>query len=131
MRKSLGLEGSDIVVTVTRLTKQKGILTLLKAAEIVHKVLPSVCFLLVGPRESEGPLAIPQQEIDRRSQFVMATGWRTDVASLLQASDICAYPAEYREGVPRAVMEAAIANLPIVTTDVPGCRDVVRDGSSG
>lgn len=131
MRKSLGLEGRDIVVTVTRLTKQKGILTLLKAAEIVYDAWPSVCFLLVGPRESEGPLAIPQQEIDQRTPFVIATGWRTDVASLLNASDICAYPTEYREGVPRAVMEAAIAQLPIVTTDVPGCRDVVRDGWSG
>jgi glycosyltransferase involved in cell wall biosynthesis len=131
MRKSLGLEGRDIIITVTRLTKQKGILTLLKAAEIVHKARPSVCFLLVGPRESEGPLAIPQQEIDWRAPFVVATGWRTDVASLLKASDICAFPTEYREGVPRAVMEAAIANLPIVATDVPGCRDVVRDGWSG
>ena len=131
MRKALGLEGRDIVVTVTRLTRQKGIRTLLKAAEIVYKARPSACFLLVGPRESEGPLAIAQQEIDRRAPFVMATGWRTDVPSLLKASDICAFPTEYREGVPRAVMEAAIAQLPIVTTDVPGCRDVVRDGWSG
>ncbi|WP_442755761.1 glycosyltransferase family 4 protein [Methylocystis sp. JAN1] len=130
-RRQLGLEGREILVTVTRLTREKGILTLLKAAEIVHRSRPNVCFLLVGPRESEGPMAIPAEEIENRADFVVATGWRDDVPSLLKASDLCVFPTEYREGVPRAVMEAAIAELPIVTTDVPGCRDVVRDGSSG
>jgi glycosyltransferase involved in cell wall biosynthesis len=50
---------------------------------------------------------------------------------LLQASDAFAFPTEYREGVPRALLEAALAGLPIVATRMPGCSDVIRDGWSG
>jgi glycosyltransferase involved in cell wall biosynthesis len=46
-------------------------------------------------------------------------------------ADIFAFPTEYREGVPRALLEAALAGLPIVATQMPGCRDVVRDGETG
>jgi hypothetical protein len=46
-------------------------------------------------------------------------------------ADVFAFPSEYREGVPRVLLEAALADLPIVTTTMPGCRDVVRDGQTG
>lgn len=131
VRRTLGLEGCKIVITVTRLTRQKGIPTLLEAAALVHEVRPSVRFLIVGPRESEGPLAVAQAEIDRHAPYVMAIGPRSDVPSLLKAADVFAFPTEYREGVPRALMEAALAGLPIVTTQMPGCVDIVRDGWSG
>jgi glycosyltransferase involved in cell wall biosynthesis len=131
VRRTLGLEGCEIVITVTRLTRQKGIPTLLEAAALVHEVRPAVRFLLVGPRESEGPLAVAQAEIDRHAPYVMAIGPRSDVPSLLRAADVFAFPTEYREGVPRVLMEAALAALPIVTTRMPGCVDIVRDGWSG
>jgi glycosyltransferase involved in cell wall biosynthesis len=131
LRAELGLGGSEVVITVTRMTRQKGIPALLAAAALVHKIRPGVRFLLVGPRESEGPLAVAQPEIDRHAPYVMAIGPRQDVPSLLGLADIFAFPTEYREGVPRALLEAALAGLPIVTTKMPGCTDVVRDGWSG
>jgi glycosyltransferase involved in cell wall biosynthesis len=131
LRDALGLGASEIVITVTRLTRQKGISTLLKAAAIVNRERPAVRFLLVGPRESEGPLAISQAEIDRHAPYVIATGRRTDVPALLSLGAVFAFPTEYREGVPRALLEACLAGLPVVTTDVPGCSDVVRHGWSG
>jgi len=131
LRRSLGLENYDIVITVTRLTRQKGIPTLLEAASLIHAERPTVRFLLVGPRESEGPLAVTQAEIDRHAPYVVAVGARSDVPSLLRVADVFAFPTEYREGVPRALLEAALAELPIVTTSMPGCNDVVRDGWSG
>ena len=57
LREELGLGTSPVVITVTRMTRGKGIPTLLKAAALVHLARPDVRFLLVGPRESEGPLA--------------------------------------------------------------------------
>ena len=120
-----------VVITVSRLTKQKGILTLLEAADIINKVDPEVRFLLVGPRESEGPFAVPQEEIDRRSPYVIALGTRPDVPELLGTADVFAFPSEYREGIPRALLEAGLAGLPIVTTRMPGCSDVVTDGWNG
>ncbi len=46
-------------------------------------------------------------------------------------ADVFAFPTEYAEGVPRAIMEAALAGLPIVASDIAGCRQVVRDGWNG
>ena len=131
LRTTLGLGTAEVVLTVTRLTRQKGIPTLLKAAALVHAVRPGVRFLLVGPRESEGPLAVSQAEIDRHAPFVMAIGLRPDVPALLGIADAFAFPTEYREGVPRALLEAGLAALPIVATNMPGCNDVIRDGWNG
>lgn len=131
LRAALGLGTSEVVVTVTRLTRQKGVPTLLKAAALIHKVRPGVRFLLVGSRETEGRLAISQQEIERHSPYVIAIGQRSDVPALLRMADVFAFPTEYREGIPRVLLEAGLAGLPIVTTDMPGCTDVVRDGWSG
>jgi glycosyltransferase involved in cell wall biosynthesis len=131
LREALGLAGQEVVVTVSRITRQKGIPTLLEAAAAIHRQRPNVRFLLVGPRDSEGPLAVTQAEIDRHRPYVMALGPRNDVPSLLNMADLFVLPTEYREGIPRALLEAGVASRPIVTTDMPGCRDVIRDGENG
>jgi len=131
LRAELGLGASPIIITVTRMTRHKGIPALLKAAALVHRARPDVKFLLVGPRESEGPLAVTQVEIDQHSGYVIATGPRSDVPALLRLADVFAFPTEYREGVPRALLEASLAAVPIVSTSMPGCCEVVRDGWSG
>lgn len=131
LRQKLGLAGQEVVVTVSRITRQKGIPTLLEAAAAIHQLRPNVRFLLVGPRDSEGPLAVTQAEIDRHKPYVISLGPRSDVPSLLNMADLFVLPTEYREGIPRALLEAAVASRPIVTTRMPGCRDVVRDGWNG
>lgn len=131
LRQALGLGASEVVITVTRMTRQKGVPTLLEAAALVHQHRPGVRFLLVGPRESEGPFAVTQAEIDRHAPYVLAAGPRSDVPALLRLADVFAFPTEYLEGVPRALLEAAVAGRPIVTTTMPGCTDVIRDGWNG
>jgi glycosyltransferase involved in cell wall biosynthesis len=131
LREALGLVASEVVITVTRMTRQKGIPTLLDAAALVHQRRPGVRFLLVGPRESEGPFAVTQAEIDRHTPYVLALGPRSDVPALLGVADVFAFPTEYLEGVPRALLEAAVAGRPIVTTKMPGCTDVICDGWNG
>ncbi|MET4797457.1 glycosyltransferase [Bradyrhizobium sp. LB11.1] len=131
LRRELGLGDAEVVITVTRMTRQKGIPALLDAAARVHAVRPDVRFLLVGPRESEGPLAITQAEIDRHAPYVKAIGPRSDIPALLRLANVFAFPTEYREGVPRVLLEAALAGLPIVTTTMPGCAEVIRDGWNG
>jgi len=131
LREALGLGASEVVVTVTRMTRQKGIPTLLEAAALVHQQRRGVRFLLVGPRESEGPFAVTQAEIERHAPYVLAVGSRSDVPALLGLADVFAFPTEYFEGVPRALLEAAVAGRPIVTTRMPGCTDVIRDGWNG
>jgi len=131
LRADLGLTGTDVVTTVTRVTREKGVLDLLKTAELVHQVHPSVRFLIVGPRQSEGPFAVTDAELAPYSEYVIATGSRRDVPSLLAMSDVFAFPSDYGEGIPRALMEAALCGMPIVTTDKTGCTEVIRDGWNG
>jgi glycosyltransferase involved in cell wall biosynthesis len=131
LRAELGLEGSDVVVTVGRVTREKGILDLLKAAALVHQKRPSVKFLIVGPRQSEGPFAVSDAELAPHSEYVITTGPRSDVPSVLAMADVFAFPSAYAEGLPRALMEAALSGIPIVTTDQPGCMEIVRDGLNG
>ena len=131
LRRQLGLDGRRVVVTVSRLTRQKGIGTLLHAAQRVCAQLPDVSFLLVGPREEEGPLAIPAAELERHRPYVTWLGQRDDVPSLLALADLFVLPTEYREGVPRVLLEAGAARLPVIATAMPGCTDVVCDGRTG
>jgi glycosyltransferase involved in cell wall biosynthesis len=131
LRHALGLGACEVVLTVTRLARQKGIPTLLEAAALVHQRRPGVRFLLVGPRENEGPLAVTQDELDCHAPYVLAVGPRSDVPALLHLADVFVCPTELREGIPRALLEAAVAGCPVVTTAMPGCNDVIRDGWNG
>ncbi|SNT28803.1 glycosyltransferase [Tropicimonas sediminicola] len=131
LRAELGLGDDEIVITVSRLTRQKGIGTLLQAADLVRRKRPGVRFLLVGPRDSEGRDAISGAEIERMAPTVVATGARNDIPALLRMADLFAFPTEYAEGVPRVLLEAALAGLPIVSTSMPGCLEVIEDGKTG
>ncbi|HZV03586.1 MAG TPA: glycosyltransferase family 4 protein [Gemmataceae bacterium] len=131
LRQELGLTNAEVILTVARVTRQKGICTLLEAAALVHKARPSAKFLIVGPRDTEGPFAIRDTELHKHAGYVTALGPRADVPALLACADLFVFPTEYAEGLPRALMEAALCGLPIITTDLPGCREVIRDGWNG
>ncbi|HET6521305.1 MAG TPA: glycosyltransferase family 4 protein [Geminicoccaceae bacterium] len=131
LRRELGLGGRRVVTTVSRLTRQKGIPTLLAAAGRLAPRHPDAVFLLVGPRDGEGPFAVPRAALDRHRPYVRALGVRDDVPALLALTDVFVLPTEYREGVPRALLEAGAAGCPVVATRMPGCTDVVRHGWNG
>lgn len=131
LRDDLGLRGKTVVTTVSRLTRQKGISTLLEAARRVAARHPEVAFLLVGPRAGEGLLAVSQAAIERHAPYVRALGVRDDVPALLAITDVFVLPTRYREGIPRVLLEAGLARAAVVATDMPGCGDVIRDGWNG
>jgi glycosyltransferase involved in cell wall biosynthesis len=131
LRAELGLQDAEIIIYVGRLTRQKGIPTLLKAVPLVLAQRPAARFVLVGPLESEGPFAVDRALIDSLAPHVVTLGMRKDVASLLGMADVFAFPTEYREGVPRVLLEAGLAGIPIVSSKMPGCSDVVEDGVNG
>ena len=131
LRETLGLEGKTVITTVTRLTRQKGIPVLLEVASDLASRYEDLAFLLVGPRETEGPFAVERSEIDRHAGYVHMLGRRDDVPAILSISDLFFFPTEYREGLPRVLLEAGAAGLAMVASDVPGCDEVVRDDHNG
>jgi glycosyltransferase involved in cell wall biosynthesis len=131
MREDLGLQSAEVIMFVGRITRQKGIPTLLKAVPRILSERPNARFVLVGPRDSEGPFAVNKSDVDQYAPHVITLGPRRDVPALLGMADLFAFPTQYREGIPRVLLEAGLAGLPIVATRMPGCNDVVEDGWNG
>lgn len=135
LKKEFGLEGRTVIGYVGRIVKEKGVEELVKAASIVKKSIPEAIFLLVGEalasdRDDCG------KELDRIIEEsgiegdVVFTGYRNDVPALLSLMDVFVLPS-YREGMPRALIEAMATGLPAVATDIRGCREEVVEGETG
>lgn len=127
-------EGEKVnVIFTARMVKEKGIVTLVDAAELLRKEYEGkVEFWLCGGL-SNNPKAISRDELLALcdGKYIQWLGHRTDVRDLLMRSHIVAFPSYYREGLPKSLIEASAIGRPIVTTDSVGCRDVVEDGING
>jgi glycosyltransferase involved in cell wall biosynthesis len=132
-RVSLGInDGAVVVGIVGRLVWGKGFRELFMAAESLRETHPHVVFVVVGGSDSNKADAISLGDLgdaQRRGRVVFA-GERDDMEHVYPAFDIFALPS-HREGFPRAAMEAAASGLPVIATDIRGCREVVSDGQSG
>jgi glycosyltransferase involved in cell wall biosynthesis len=129
-----GAIGPDdfVVGCVGRLVYDKGFRELFEAAEMLVPRFPNLKFVVVGPEESDQNDAIEPQRLAelKRRGIVHFLGWRDDTRSCYALMDAFALPS-HREGVPRACMEAAAMKLPVVASDIRGCREIVLDGESG
>jgi glycosyltransferase involved in cell wall biosynthesis len=121
-------DGTVVVGTVGRLVSEKGYPELFEA---VSTLAPDVRLVVVGGDEPEKADAVPTTLIEgARRAGVVFLGQRDDVDRLLGAVDMFVL-ASHREGQPRAAMEAAASGLPIVATDIRGCRQVVDHRTTG
>lgn len=120
------------VVLAARLLWDKGIAEYVAAARHLQAQGLAIRFLLAGAPDSGNPTAIPQATLDQwsREGVVELLGQVGDMASLFAKADIAVLPS-YREGLPKSLIEAAACELPLVTTDVPGCREVVTHEVDG
>ena len=132
LKTELGLSQNHTVITmISRLIRSKGVLEFAEAARIVRRHHQDVRFLLVGPDDRDSVDRLSPNELESLSQSVTWLGERQDIPVILALSDIFALPSFYREGIPRVLLEAASMGLPIVTTDSPGCSEVVEHGANG
>lgn len=124
---------SEIVfVYVGRLLKDKGLEELMAAFERLFAAEKNCRLLLLGETDLGNPSSITEE---RKNQiealpFIKAIRRSPSVAKELGEADVAVLPS-YREGVPQAMMEACAAGLPLVATDVPGCREVVDPEKNG
>ncbi len=131
IKKSLGLKRKYTVLMITRLVKDKGVIEYLEASRQIRKVRDDIDFVLVGPLASEGKQAISKSNLEEYSDDIHYLGQRNDIPELIELCDCFVLPSYYREGVPRVLLEAGWHGKPIVTTDMPGCREIVKDGWNG
>ncbi len=119
------------VLMIGRLLKEKGVREYAEAAAIVRASRPDVEFHLLGMKEEGHTSAISDSEVDlwQKDNRLIWHGQQAVLPYLKEAS-LYVLPS-YREGTPRSVLEALAAGRPVVTTDVPGCRETIEDGVEG
>lgn len=125
-------EGAPLAIIPARFLFDKGIGEFVEAARILRRDGVAARFVLLGEPDRKNPEAIDEATLQRwkAEGVVEIWPWRDDVHVALSESHLVCLPS-YGEGLPKTLLEAAAAGRPIVTTDVPGCREVVRDGDNG
>ncbi len=137
LRRSLELAPQDRVIGfIGRLVREKGIEELLLALAQVCERFPNAKLLLIGetlPSERDRGTGRRIARLIRENQLdssVRLVGFRQDIPELLALMDLFVLPS-HREGMPRSLLEAMAASLPVVATDIRGCREEVVDGRTG
>jgi len=125
--------GVPVVVFLARLLWDKGIGEFVEAARILREQGTAATFVLAGDPDLANASAVPKGTMAEwvREGIVSHLGWVRDVPALLTASHIVCLPSFYGEGIPKSLIEAAAAGRPIVTTDMPGCREIVHHEDNG
>lgn len=124
--------GTPVVLFPGRMLRDKGVYELLEAARLLKTRGIAARFLLAGDVDAGNPASLTAARLEawNREGLIEWLGHRTDMVRLFQESHVVCLPS-YREGLPKSLIEAAGCGKPIVTTDVPGCREVVDPGRSG
>jgi N,N'-diacetylbacillosaminyl-diphospho-undecaprenol alpha-1,3-N-acetylgalactosaminyltransferase len=131
LRQERGFSPDAVVVTmIARLIAPKGVREFLQAAERLNG---KARFVLIGEPDPGNFDSLTWEEIQAyvRRGLVLAPGWQNDVLPWLAITDVFVLPSYYREGIPVTVLEAMAMGLPVVATDVPGCREAVVAGETG
>jgi glycosyltransferase involved in cell wall biosynthesis len=139
--KEFNLENKIVVTLTGRMLYQKGVKNFAEASEIIKKKdvdtrcqqQKNVEFLLVGPFDSENPSGVSEEKIKEwdKKGFVKYIGERRNIREILSVSDIFTLPSNSGEGVPKILLEAGSMELPLITTSVSGCKEVVKESVNG
>lgn len=133
VRRELGLDPGTVAVGVVgRLVWEKGLREVIEMATSLRRTHPSARVLVAGPVDAEKADGLTADDLGAVSATsgIEFLGARRDIERFYAALDLYVL-ASYREGFPRSAMEAAACGLPLVLTDIRGCRQVVDDGVNG
>ncbi|AKH42855.1 glycosyltransferase involved in cell wall biosynthesis [Altererythrobacter atlanticus] len=122
-----------VVLMIARLMRDKGVKEFVEAAKIVKQRIPAARFQILGRLEEDNPTGISKDELAQWcSEGVIELLPETrDVRPYLEEATIFSLPSYYREGLPRTILEALSSGRPVVTTDLPGCRDAINHRQNG
>lgn len=122
--------GVPIILLASRMLWEKGVGEFVKAANLLGKQGVSARFVLVGQPDCENPSAITHKQLQAWNDSGEIEWWghRDNMPEVLSQAKIVCLPSYYGEGIPKVLVEAMASARPIVTTDMPGCSEVVRSG---
>ncbi len=125
-------DGVPTVAMVSRLLWNKGVGELVEASRILRSRGLKVRILLIGMPDPDNPTSISEKQLCEwhDDALVQWWGYRDSIADVWRQAHVAVLPS-YREGLPKSLLEAAACARPIVATDVPGCREIVRSGENG
>lgn len=128
-----GASRERIVLFVGRLLKDKGILHFCEAAERVWSQAPDVAFWIAGTPDPGNPASLTEADVERLARIpnVRFLGHVESMVELYRRALALVLPTQYGEGVPRSLVEGAACGLPLIATDHPGCREIVRPDRNG
>lgn len=121
-----------LTILPARMIWDKGVGEFVEAAKMIREEGVKARFALIGNNDTGNPTCIPFDQLTQwqKEGNVEWWGWQDDVPTVISMSHIVCLPS-YREGLPKILIEAASCGRPIVTTNVPGCREVVEEGVNG
>jgi glycosyltransferase involved in cell wall biosynthesis len=122
-----------LVILPARLLREKGVGEFADAARLLHARGIKARFVLVGKPDLANPTSVSQSEIAAwvAEGVVEYWGWQDDMPAVFAQAQIVCLPTYYGEGLPKSLLEAAASGCAIVTTDIPGCREIVQHGVTG
>ena len=126
-------DGPPAFIMISRLMRDKGVADYIEAARRIKAKRPEVRFTLVGRYETENPTGYSKQEVDGwvEEGLVEHVPETRDVRPFLARAHAFVLPSYYREGLPRTILEALSTGRPVITTDMPGCREPIEQGVNG
>jgi glycosyltransferase involved in cell wall biosynthesis len=124
--------GAPVFLMIARLLRDKGVREFVDAARLIHAAGIPARFQLVGAAGADNRSAISLPEVEGwvAEGLVEYPGPQADVRPFIRAATCVVLPS-YREGAPRTLIEASAMARPVIATDVPGCRAVVKEGETG
>jgi glycosyltransferase involved in cell wall biosynthesis len=119
-----------VFLFIGRLLRDKGIREFAEAARLVRQDVPDAAFRVVGGLDPDNRTSVTAAELEQWGETIEYLGPTEDVRPFIADSTAVVLPS-YREGLPRTLLEGAAMGRPLVATDVPGCREIVREGVTG
>ena len=126
-------ESTPMILMPSRMLWDKGVGVFVNSAKIVKSQKTSVKFVLAGPYDPDNPSSISMLQLNKWNDSGVIEWWgdRDDMPDVYKKSHIVVFPTNYGEGVPKVLLEASSSGRPIITTNTPGCNDIIIDKVNG
>ena len=120
------------VVLISRVLKNKGVIEFFKAAELLKIKYPQWKFIIVGALDYNSPDKVNPNIINyyKKNKIIIFKGFENQISKILSKTEIYCLPS-YREGMPKATLEALACGIPVITTNAIGCRESILPNKNG